>query len=144
VHGSITWRNAFSPQLVVIGATTGTTPRVCVCLDMTPVQDNMQQLSYLSIGGLCLTDAEARGVASMTRLRELELHNAPELSPTGLAHLTRLRQLSKLTLQGVGCRRGNQCVLTADPDVSLGQVGGVAILHAMHAHLSIWGALPIS
>lgn len=117
VHSSNTRHKALSPQLVHIGGITGTT-LMCVCSDIKPVQDNMQQLSYLCLGGLCLTDAEARAVASMRRLRELELHNAPELSLTGLTHLTRMRELSKLTLKGVGCRRGIECALTTDPNVS--------------------------
>jgi hypothetical protein len=101
----------------------------------------MQQLSYLCLGGLCLTDAEARAVASMRRLRELELHNAPELSLTGLTHLTRLRELSKLTLKGVGCRRGIECALTTDPDVSheARVPGGGVSTVGMHTLLVIRG-----
>jgi hypothetical protein len=46
------------------------------------------QLSYLCLGGFCITDTEAAAVATITGLQELELHNAPELTPYGIKHLT--------------------------------------------------------
>lgn len=51
------------------------------------------------------------------RLRELELHNAPELGPDGLAHLTELRQLSRLHLHGVGHRRCLDALLVSTSKV---------------------------
>lgn len=74
------------------------------------VQERLQ-LSYLCLGGLCLTDTEAPALASMPGLRELELYNAPELGPRGIAQLTELRELSRLLLNKVGCLRGISCSL---------------------------------
>ena len=69
------------------------------------------QLSYLCLGGFCITDTEAAAVATITGLQELELHNAPELTPYGIKHLTELQQLTKLRLDAVGLKRGIECFI---------------------------------
>jgi hypothetical protein len=69
------------------------------------------QLSYLCLGGFCITDTAAAAVATITGLRELELHNAPELTPYGIKHLTELQQLTRLTLDAVGLKRGIECFI---------------------------------
>lgn len=63
-------------------------------------------------------------VACFSRLRELELHNAPELGPDGLAHLTELRQLSRLLLHGIGHRRCLDVLLVSTSKVDLSAAAG--------------------
>lgn len=76
------------------------------------------QLSYLCLAGLCLSDTEAAAVSTISGLRELELHNAPELTPYGIKHLTELQQLTRLVIDAVGCRRGVECFLLSNSKVS--------------------------
>lgn len=47
----------------------------------------------------------AKALASTITLHGLELHNAPDLGPDGVAHLTALQQLTRLELSGIGYRR---------------------------------------
>jgi hypothetical protein len=75
-------------------------------------------LSYLCLGGLCLTDSAAFALAGITRLRDLELHNSPLLTPEGVAQLVKLRQLSRLKVDGIGACRSSICCLTSDSQVS--------------------------
>jgi hypothetical protein len=87
------------------------------------VQDQLQQLTYLCLGGLCLSDCEARALSCMTGLRDLELHNAPVLSPEGVAHLVQLRQLTRLNLNSIGSCRCISCCVTSSSEVSCGDIG---------------------
>ncbi len=76
------------------------------------------QLTFLCLGGLCVTDFQAEALANFSTLRELELFNAPELTPDGVAHLTALRQLTRLELNGVGYRRCIECRYSWQPSKS--------------------------
>lgn len=86
------------------------TPLLHTCVPLwvcalTPLQEQLQGLTYLCLGGLCLTDDVLGRVGDITRLRELELHNAPDVTPAGLEWLLNLRQLSRLVVHGAGCQR---------------------------------------
>lgn len=85
-------------------------------------QDGLQ-LSYLCLGGLNLTDTALAALAGLIRLQELELHNAPQLTPDGVKHLTALRKLSGLRLNDVGCLRGISCNLRSTSKVRCGEWG---------------------
>lgn len=65
------------------------------------------ELTFLCLGGLCVRDMIAPALPLLTALCELELHNAADLSPYdyGLGNLTTMQQLTRLKLEGVGCRR---------------------------------------
>lgn len=69
-------------------------------------------------------DDEAPAIASIRRLRELELHNAPEFGPDGLAHLTELYQLTRLLLRGIGHRRCLGCEMISDSRVGAALAAG--------------------
>jgi hypothetical protein len=75
------------------------------------------------------------------RLRELELHNAPELGPDGVAKLTELRQLTRLHLHGIGHRRCLDALL-----VSTSKVGSAVASAGVHGeggreYCDAWGCL---
>jgi hypothetical protein len=92
------------------------------CLITTLDVQDLPQLSYLCLGGLCVTDAEAFALAkgAITGLRDLELHNSQLLTPDGVEQLTELRELTRLKIDGIGACRCVRVVFRNSSEVSYG------------------------
>lgn len=110
-----------SPCVLVPPVTPPADSLFCLCLLHMGVQV-LPQLSYLCLGGLCITDAEAFALAkgAITALRDLELHNSQMLTPHGVAELTELRQLTRLKIDGIGACRCVCAFFTNTSEVSCG------------------------